>query len=140
MSRSGIPSRLRAEVFARDGGCCTWCHLAQLGHGATFHVDHIRPRCRGGVTAIDNLALQCPSCSLHKSDRIDAVDPLTGEIVPLFHPLAQAWRDHFRLEEDGVCTGLSEVGRATASALGMNQPIPRFARACQLALGLITVD
>ena len=139
MSRSSIPAGLRAEVFARDGGRCTWCQMAQLGHGATFHVDHVRPRSRGGTTTLDNLALQCPSCSLHKSDKVEARDPLTGELVALFHPLTQEWHDHFRLEEDGACLGLTPVGRASVEALAMNLPIPRFARACQITLGLIRV-
>lgn len=137
MSRSSIPPELRAAVFARDGGRCTWCRISQLGHGATFHVDHIRPRSRGGATSIDNLALQCPSCSLHKSDKVEARDPITGELVALFHPLTQAWHDHFRLDQDGACSGLTSVGRASVEALAMNLPIPRFARACQIALGLI---
>jgi hypothetical protein len=100
-------------------------------------VDHILPRSRGGSTTLDNLALQCPSCSLRKADKTEALDSATGEAVPLFHPLRQSWHDQFRLAHDGACEGLTPVGRATIDALGMNLPVPRFARACQIALGLI---
>jgi HNH endonuclease len=137
LSRSSIPRALRSGVFERDAGRCRYCGLSQLGHGATFHIDHILPRSRGGATALDNLALQCPSCSLHKADKVTATDPETGRSVELFHPLRQPWQEHFRLEPDGVCGGLTAVGRATVVALGMNALIPRFARVCQMALGLL---
>jgi hypothetical protein len=137
VSRSSIPARLRLEVQTRDQDRCTWCRLAQRGQSATYHVDHIRPRSRGGRTTLENLALQCPSCSLRKADKTEAVDPATGETVPLFHPRLQIWHDHFRLADDGTCEGLTPVGRATVDALGMNLPVPRFARAYQIALGLI---
>jgi hypothetical protein len=125
-------------VFERDAGRCKYCRLAQLGHGSTFHVDHITPRSKGGATSFDNLALQCPNGSLHKADKTTAVDPQTGQSSALFHPLKQAWQEHFRLEPDGACTGLTVAGRATVAALGMNALIPRFARACQMKLGLLS--
>lgn len=137
MSRSSIPRSLREAVFQRDAGRCQYCRLAQLGHGATFHIDHVVPRSRGGPTTLDNLALQCPNCSLRKADKITAVDPQTGQSVALFHPLAQTWTEHFRLLADATCEGTTPVGRATVEALQMNAMIPRFARACQLALGLL---
>ncbi|MFO0758144.1 MAG: HNH endonuclease [Byssovorax sp.] len=139
MSRSAIPRALRDAVSARDAGRCQYCGLAQLGHGATFHVDHIIPRSRGGSTALDNLALQCPNCSLRKANKTTAVDPQTGHTVALFHPLSQRWKEHFQLLGDAACVGLTPVGRATVDALQMNALIPRFARACQLALGLLDV-
>lgn len=137
MSRSSIPRALRDAVVSRDAGRCRYCGFAQLGHGATFHIDHIVPRSKGGATSLDNLALQCPSCSLHKADKVGGTDPISATSVPLFHPLRDTWREHFRLEPDGACVGLSPVGRATVIALGMNERIPRFARACQITLGLL---
>lgn len=131
---------MREAVFRRDAGRCQYCHLAQLGHGATSHIDHIVPRCRGGPTSPENLALQCPSCSLRKADKTAAVDPDTGQPVPLFHPLSEVWAEHFRLLADATIVGLSPVGRATVAALHMNELIPRFGRACQISLGLLDVS
>jgi hypothetical protein len=131
---------LRDAVFERDGGRCQYCHLAQIGHGATFHIDHIVPRSKAGPTVLANLALQCPNCSLHKSDKVEGADPETGRVVALFHPLGQAWEDHFDMLTTGECRGLTVVGRATIDALAMNETIPRFARACQLALGIMKVS
>jgi hypothetical protein len=137
VSRSSIPKSLREAIFARDGGRCRYCRLAQFGSGATFHVDHVVPRSKGGATALDNLVLQCPSCSLRKADKMSAIDPESGDRVTLFHPLRDAWADHFEFDVDARCIGRTPVGRATIVALGMNDPIPRVARACQVMLGLL---
>ncbi|MCA9189043.1 MAG: HNH endonuclease, partial [Planctomycetales bacterium] len=67
------------------GGRCEYCRMHQSLQGATFHVEHIVPRCRGGCSEIDNLAWACPSCNLLKSDRV-AVTPAGAEQpIPLFH-------------------------------------------------------
>ncbi len=133
MSLSAIPKALRAAVAERDRGHCRYCRLRQLGQAAVFHVDHIVPRSRGGATTEDNLALQCPACSLRKSSKTAAVDPESGDVVALFHPLLQQWEEHFLVEQDGTCVGLSPTGRATIDALRMNDPLPRTARALQIA-------
>ena len=140
MSLSAIPRPLRAAVAERDDGRCRYCGLLQTGQAATFHVDHVLPRSRGGATATDNLVLQCPCCSLRKSDKTDGEDPLSRRRVPLFHPLREARADHFRLRPDGECVGLTPTGRATAEALGMNDPLPKTARALQVMLGLLRAD
>jgi hypothetical protein len=94
------------------------------------------PRSRGGPTSPDNLVLQCPHCSLRKADKIAAADPETGRMVALFHPLHDVWHEHFRLDPDGTCCGLTPTGRATVRALAMNARVVCFARLCQLKLGL----
>ena len=132
-----MPRHLRALVARRDGGRCRYCGLRQVGQAATFHVDHVVPRSRGGATAINNLVLQCPSCSVRKSNKVDGDDPLTGATVPLFHPLRDQWADHLSVDEDGTCTGLTPTGRATVAALRMNDPLPKTARAFQIMLDLI---
>lgn len=86
---------------------------------------------------ITSLALQRPHCSLRKANKISEIDPLTGELVPLFHPLQQPWADNFELQADDRCVGRTPTGRATVVALQMNDPLPRIARALQYRLGLI---
>jgi hypothetical protein len=137
MSLSSIPRALRDEVFARDGGRCLYCRLRQYGQGAVFHINHIIPRSKGGATVAENLALQCPYCSLHKADRTSYVDPRDGVEAAIFHPLTQAWSEYFVLADDGSITGLGVIGRATVDALRMNDPIPRTATALQIRQGLL---
>jgi hypothetical protein len=96
------------------------------------------PRSKGGLTEESNLALQCPYCSLRKSDKVQAADPSSGNVVPLFHPLRQDWREHFTLESSGVYKGLTPTGRATVEALRMNDSLPRIARGLQIRLGLLS--
>jgi hypothetical protein len=128
------------QVSQRDAGNCRYCRLNQWGQGAAFHVNHVIPRSKGGATELENLVLQCPHCSLHKSNTTAVVDIETGDESALFHPLRQAWSEHFRLEDDGSCVGLTPTGRVTVMALRMNDPIPHRARALQLALRLIEGD
>ena len=139
MSRPDIPPSLRRLIAERDGWRCSYCRLSQIGQAATFHIDHIWPWSRGGPTAVDNLAFQCTGCGLHKSDRVELADPLTGRPTPLFHPLNQIWAEHFAISPDGVCHGLTAVGRATVAALAMNEHAPRAARRIQISSGLLTI-
>lgn len=114
--------------------------MSQVGQGAIFHINHVIPRSRGGETTLDNLVLQCPHCSLHKSNQIDALDPQTQIRVSVFHPLQQVWSDHFRLQLDATILGRTPTGRATVAALQMNASLPLTARRMQLALGLLVAD
>jgi hypothetical protein len=138
VSLSAIPMAMRRRVSERDRGRCQYCHLAQVGQAAGFHIDHVKPKSQGGATEESNLVLQCPHCSLHKSDKLTAIDPVSDETVRLFHPLQQALNDHVALDASGACVGITPVGRATVEALQMNDPFPRIARAIQIGLGLLT--
>jgi hypothetical protein len=117
-----IPVSLRRLVIQRADNHCEYCGLSQLGQEATFHIDHVTPVAAGGETRAENLALACVSCSLHKSARQMFVDPQTNEMVSIFHPRQQIWKEHFRW--DGVIIiGLTAIGRATINALKMNRAI-----------------
>jgi len=68
---------------------------------------------------MENLALACQRCNLHKGPNLSGVDPVTGELVQLFHPRRDRWAEHFRFE--GVrLEGLTTTGRATVDVLAMN--------------------
>jgi hypothetical protein len=88
-----------------------------------MHIDHIVPETAGGLTSPENLCLACFSCNVFKGAQQHGVDALTGETVPLFHPLRQRWRDHFTWDESKThIIGLTACGRATVEALHMNNP------------------
>lgn len=117
-----IPAQLVKEVRQRAGDACEYCRIPQGSQEATFHVDHILPRVHGGATIVDNLALACVSCSLRKSARVTARDPLDGQEVPLYHPRQDEWGQHFTVSSDFRFEGRSPTGRATIEALRMNRP------------------
>jgi hypothetical protein len=95
--------------------------MHQALQGATFHVEHVRPRSRGGDSTLPNLALACPGCNLRKSDRVEVPDPETGSLVPLFNPRNDRWGEHFRWEDYHI-VALTQRGRATLAAFELNHP------------------
>ncbi len=89
----------------------------------SFSVEHIVPRARGGTNTLDNLALACQGCNNHKYLKTEDRDPITGMVVPLFHPRQQRWNDHFVWSEDyTLIIGITPIGRATVEALRLNRP------------------
>ena len=128
----------RAEVAIRAGHRCEYCRLPTRGQVATFPIDHVVPRGRGGTTDIENLALTCPHCNAHKRTAVEGEDPDTGETVPLFHPRRDDWADHFEWSEarPGEVAGRTDRGRATAAALQINEPSMVELRRLLAAAGL----
>ena len=112
---------LARQVETRAAGCCEYCRMHQSLQGATFHVEHIVPQPRGGHTRLDNLAWACPSCNLHKANRVEVIDPDTGNQVPLFHPRVDNWHEHFGWEGYSV-VGRTPIGRATVAAFSLKHP------------------
>jgi len=50
-----------------------------------------------------------------------AVDPETGAEASRLNPRSEVWDEHVRWDGERVVT-LTPTGRATAAALGLNQP------------------
>lgn len=73
----------------------------------------------GGSDDVDNLALACHRCNLHKGPNLTGIDPQTGETASLFHPRRDRWSDHFTFEGVRV-SGISAIGRATVQVMNMN--------------------
>ena len=106
-----------------------------------IEVDHIIPEAKGGITTLDNLALCCRSCNLHKHVKIDATDPITGKTTFLFNPRDQHWPEHFTLDRDsGTIQGVTPAGRATAEALVLNSLHAVATRRLLIRLGLFVVS
>jgi hypothetical protein len=131
---SGAEELSRA-VRVRARGRCQYCQMHESLQGATFHIEHIIPKSKGGYSKLENLALACPGCNLHKAGKISAIDPLTGALAPLFHPNLQIWPEHFQLDGHQV-NGLTAEGRATVEALGLNHPRRQRIREVEEAFGL----
>lgn len=129
MSKTAIPPALRAKVAEEARHCCGYCLTPEDFAGYDMEVDHILPEALGGKTDEENLWLACDTCNKHKSKRVEARDPETGEMASLFHPRQQRWQDHFSWSPEGNrIIGLTATGRATAAALKFNREILVLAR------------
>lgn len=118
-----ISAALRRRVRHRFSDRCAYCQTPEALTVATFELEHIVPRSAGGMTVLANLCLACPNCNRYKAHHQTAVDPVTAQPVPLFHPCRQEWQEHFAWSPDGSeIIGLTPVGRATVTALKMNRP------------------
>lgn len=115
-----ISAQIRAQVRERGRNACEYCHLHQDDSPlAALHVEHIIPKIHGGSDHIDNLALACIDCNLHKGTNLTGIDPETSEITQLFHPRRQVWEDHF--EWQGIyLAGQTAAGRTTIRVLKVN--------------------
>jgi hypothetical protein len=106
-------------VQTRAGDRCEYCKMHQSLQGATFHVEHVIQKSRGGLPDVGNFAWCCPSCNLRKSDRTSATDLTTGQIVPLYNPRADNWNEHFSVI-GYTLIGRSPSARTTIEALKLN--------------------
>lgn len=122
MSEKRVTAQQRHTVVERARGCCEYCYSQVRFAMQSFSVEHVVPRSRGGKATLDNLALACQGCNNHKYTKIDGRDPVTGDIVLLYHPRRQRWRDHFAWNEDfTLIIGLTPTGRATVETLWLNR-------------------
>jgi hypothetical protein len=130
-----ISSNQRKVVYARANGHCEYCQSPADFSTEPFTIDHIYPKTLGGPTTLDNLALACTGCNLHKATQTHAVDPQTGNLTDLFHPCRQRWSKHFCWREEATTLiGLTPTGRATIAALHLNRPaLLNLRRVLQLA-------
>lgn len=117
-----IPSTLRERVIARAHNRCEYCQLEQRSQVATFPVDHVLPRSRGGRSNLANLALACPRCNALKWIHVEATDPLEGATVSLFNPRTDEWHAHFRWSsgDPTIIEAMTPIGRATVELLQLN--------------------
>ena len=124
----------RRLVRERAGERCEYCTLHQRHSELLHHIEHVVAKQHGGLDDADNLALACHRCNLHKGPNLTGIDPVTDEVVPLFHPRRDRWVDHFAFH-DAHIEGLSASGRATIEVLAMNDARRLELRRELLALG-----
>ena len=77
---------LARKVRERAAECCEYCRIPQFSLPLPFQIDRIIAGQHHGETRLTNLALACPHCNRYKGPNIAGMDPLTGQIVRLFHP------------------------------------------------------
>jgi 5-methylcytosine-specific restriction endonuclease McrA len=89
MSTTSIPKELRQRVAAQANYRCGYCLTSEAIVGTPMEIDHLIPESLGGLTEESNLWLACSLCKDHKSNRISAPDPESGEVVRFFDPRRQ---------------------------------------------------
>lgn len=86
-----FPIEVETRVRERAKNRCGYCLCPQHLIMGPLEIEHIYPESRGGGDEEDNLALACAVCNKHKSNKIEGVDPLTGEKSSLFNPNTLLW-------------------------------------------------
>lgn len=113
----------------RAGRRCEYCYAPSAVFNLPLKVEHIVPVSRGGGDIATNWALACRACNLYKAAHVSGSDPMSQEVVRLFHPRMNQWEDHFQgADENGAIEGLTPIGRATVVCLGINSTAQIAAR------------
>ena len=112
----------RAAVRQRAGQCCEYCQRRQTDSPLIpLHIEHVIARKHGGHDGLDNLALACAECNLHKGSNLSGIDPESRQLVSLFHPRRDRWAEHFAWDGLSI-VGLTAIGRTTIRVLELNSP------------------
>ena len=112
---------LVSQLRRLTGDRCDYCRIPRRLDPLPFQVDHIIAQQHGGQTVLGNLAWSCLHDNKHKGPNIAGIDPVTGDLVPLFHPRRQRWERHFDWN-GAILVGRTRIARATIRVLAVNDP------------------
>jgi hypothetical protein len=116
-----VEKAAREAVRREYGYRCGYCGVHEEELGGELEVDHFQPRSAGGSDHLDNLVYCCPTCNRLKGDFWPSDHPpATGRC--LLHPKRDDPLVHFREEEDGRLTALTETGVFHIERLRLNRP------------------
>ncbi|NEP58987.1 MAG: HNH endonuclease [Symploca sp. SIO2G7] len=122
MSKHPRPQMIRQLVINRAKGCCEYCVSQAKFSPDPFSIEHIVPRSKGGSNLDKNLAFSCQGCNGHKHIATQAIDPVNGKYVLLYHPRIHEWDEHFVWTENfSIILGKTAIGRATVERLRLNR-------------------
>ena len=102
MSKAYVSAALKRLVCDRANFACEYCLMPEISVFLPHEIDHIIAEKHGGQTNENNLALACTICNKYKGSDLASIDPLNGEIVRLYHPRRDRWREHFKLEKGEI--------------------------------------
>ena len=122
MSRAYIPKEIKKFVFKRANFTCEYCFSLDQYSSSPFNVEHIIPISKAGNNEVENLALACHGCNLHKYNKMFGLDDKTNLLAPLYNPRTNKWQTHFKWNEDfTIIVGLTSIGRGTVDTLHLNR-------------------
>jgi hypothetical protein len=64
LSRAAREKPTKSAIYRRDNHCCQYC-----GSTRNLTIDHLIPRCRGGLDTWENLVIACSKCNTEKGDK-----------------------------------------------------------------------
>ena len=131
--------QLVEQVRERAAFRCEYCHFPEAFSGLNFQMDHVIAEKHGGLIEGKNLALSCIYCNSYKEANLSGIDPITDEIIRLFHPRQDQWSEHFLWQSD-VLVGRTPIGRATIVVLRINDPISIALRGLFIQAGAFPLD
>ena len=70
----------RRTIYRRDGNVCQYCGKKKPGD--ELSLDHVIPRCQGGLTTWDNIVVACTDCNARKAGRTPKEAGMTLLRVP----------------------------------------------------------
>src|SRR5882724_10806674 len=112
----------RILVRQRAAHRCEYCQRRETDAPLIkLQIEHIIARKHGGSDELDNLALACAECNLHKGSNLTGIDPETNLVTSLFHPRRDSWDTHFAWNGISI-VGRTPIGRTSVRVLAMNLP------------------
>jgi 5-methylcytosine-specific restriction endonuclease McrA len=57
----------RRTIYRRDNNTCQYCGKKKPGN--ELSLDHVHPRCQGGLTTWENIVVACTDCNARKAGR-----------------------------------------------------------------------
>lgn len=121
MSPTAREKALREAVAQRAGYRCEYCQLPESWTSLPFQLDHVIAEKHAGETTLDHLAYACLHCNSFKGPNLAGRDTKTAEIVRLFDPRRDHWREHFQWDGAVLCA-LTAIGQVTIAVLRINLP------------------
>jgi hypothetical protein len=134
-----MDAALQQAVRERAKHRCEYCRFPAEFAELPFHHDHVIARQHGGATEFENLAFACCHCNRYKGPNLSSVDPVSSQVVPLFHPRQDQWEIHFSWN-GSVLIGRTPTGRATIRALRLNRSDAVAVRQLLLAEGVFPAE
>ena len=120
---------IKERVRQRAKNRCEYCLSHQEYILGRLQIDHIQPIAKGRTNTEDNLCLACELCNQYKWTQTEGIDLESGEVVSLFNPRKQQWKENFAWTSDGInIIGTTACGRATINALRLNNNLAIIVR------------
>jgi len=81
-----VSASIRNKVEERAKKLCEYCQSPLEFSSDPFSVEHIFPISKGGTDNLENLALACQGCNIHKSTKTEAFDTISQTTATFYNP------------------------------------------------------